>query len=201
MKFEDVTYTGPAFDDAELLNELPPELAAFLLEENGFVAVRGGFHVRGACREPAWHSLRAAWLGPESVSSRYPSVRSSDVPFAEDAVGDQFLVREGIVHRLSGETGEIESLGATLTEFLSRVANDPIEYLSLGPLLAFEDTGNQLAPGQLLNVYPPYCVDTPTERSFRAVPAEQQLRSLARLAEEIRDLPDGTQIKIVPKAV
>ena len=52
MKFEDVTFTGPPFDDAPLLNALPPELAAFLLEENGFIAVRGGFHVRGACHEP-----------------------------------------------------------------------------------------------------------------------------------------------------
>lgn len=200
MKFEDVTYTGPPFDDAELLNELPPELAAFLLEENGFIAVRGGFHVRGACREPAWHSLRAAWLGSDGVSSRYPTVRPSDVPFAEDAVGDQFLLRDAIVHRLSAETGEVESLDVRLPDFLSRAAHDPLEYLSLGPLVAFEDMGGRLVPGQLLNVYPPYCVDAPGERSIRAVPAEEQHRSLARLAEEIRDLPDGTQIqiKIVP---
>jgi hypothetical protein len=200
MKFEDVTYTGPTFNDAELLNELPPDLAAALLEENGFIAVRGGFHLRGVCHEPAWHSLRAAWLGPERVASRYPTVRPTDIPFAEDAVGDQFLWRGGVVHRLSGETGEVESLGVTLGEFLERAATDPLEYLSLGPLVGFEKSGRRLEPGQLLNVYPPYCFDTPADRSFKAVPAEQQLRFLAHLAEELRDLPDGTQVqlKVVP---
>ena len=200
MKFEDVTFTGPPFDDAPLLDALPPELAAFLLEENGFIAVHGGFHVRGACHEPAWHSLRAAWLGPESVASRYPTVRPDDIPFAEDAVGDQFLLRHGVVHRLSAETGELESLDVGLSDFVSRAADDPIEYLNLGPLVAFEDTGGRLAPGQLLSVYPPYCVDAPGERSIRAIAAEEQHRSLARLAEEIRELPDGTRIRIVPKA-
>ena len=200
MKFEDVIYTGPSFDDAALLNELPPELGALLLEENGFIAVRGGFHVRGVCLEPAWHSLRAAWLGTESLSSLYPAVRRSDIPFAQDVIADQYLLRDGLVVRLSAETGELEPLNVGLNEFLARAASDPLEYLSLGPLVAFEETGERLAPGQLVNVYPPFCVDTASERSYRAVPAEQQLRSMARLAKEIRDLPDGTQIeiKIVP---
>jgi hypothetical protein len=200
MKFEDVIYTGPAFDDAALLNELPRELAALLLEENGFVAVRGGFHVRGACLEPAWHSLRRAWLGPESIASLYPAVAPSDIPFAQDVVGDQFLLRNGLVCRLSAESGDVEPLDIALGEFLARAAKDPLEFLSLGPLVAFEDTGGRLSPGQLVNVYPPFIVDAATPRSYRAVPADQQVRAMARLAQEIRDLPDGArvQIKIVP---
>jgi hypothetical protein len=196
MQFEDVTYTGPPFDDAELLNELPPELAALLLEENGFIALRGGLHIRGASHEPSWHSLRAAWLGADGAASRYPTVRATDIPFGQDALGDQFLLREGIVHRLVGDTGQIESLEVSLTEFLARAAADPIEYLNLQPLVRFEQTGQHLSPGQLLNVYPPYALDTATERSFRAISADEHLRYLARFAEEIRDLPEGTRVQI-----
>lgn len=196
MKFDDITYTGPPFDDAELLNELPPELAALLLDENGFIAVRGGLHIRGACRDPVWHSLRAAWLGDESVAARYPSVRPGDIPFGQDALGDQFLLRDGIVHRLTGDTGQLESLEVNLTEFISRATADPVEYLALQPLLRFEEKGGRLAPGQLLNVYPPYCLNTPAERSFRAIAAEEHLRYLAQFAKEIRDLPEGTPVEI-----
>lgn len=198
MQFRDLTYVGLALYDDELLEELPRELALFLLADNGFVALRGGFHVRGAYHEPTWHSLRAAWRGPASVASLYPAVLSTDIPFAQDAFGDQFLLRDGMVVRLLVETGEIESLAASLHEFLSRAAEDPIEYLRLGPFVAFQEAGGRLVPGRLLNVYPPFCVDTPSERSFRSVPADQQLRSMARLAAEIRDIPEGTPIKIVP---
>jgi hypothetical protein len=200
MQLDGVTYTGPEFSDSELLKDLPPQLAAVLVLDNGFVAARGGFHMRGACREPLWHSLRAAWTGPESVRSRYPDVRETDIPFAEDALGDQFLLRDGNVYRLAAETGEIESVEATLEEFLARVANDAFEYLNLQPLLNFEQRGGRLAPGELLNVYPPYCVKSEKERSYCAISADQHLRFLARLAAEIRHLPDGAavDIKITP---
>ena len=198
MQFKDVTYVGLACYDHELLDELPRELGTFLLANNGFIAVHGGFHVRGAYYEPTWHSLRAAWRGPESVASLYPTVRPSDIPFAQDAFGDQFLLRDGLVYRLLAETGEIESLDARLPEFVSRATEDPIEYLRLGPFVAFREAGGRLVPGRLVNVYPPFCVDTTSERSFHTVPADQQLRAMARLAAEIRDLPEGTPIKIVP---
>jgi len=46
-------------------------------------------------------------------------------------------------------------------------------------------------------VYPPFLVDTSeSERSYAAVPAIQGLTSLGRFAREVRDLPDGTKVKI-----
>jgi hypothetical protein len=200
MHFEGVIYTGPVFSDAVLLNQLPPELATLLLDDNGFVAVRGGLHVRGTCHEPTWHSLRAAWLGSDSVASRYPSVRRTDIPFAQDALGDQFLLRDSLVYRLATETGEVESLGTGLAEFLHRAADDPVEFLNLAPLLAFEQSGGRLAPGQLLNVYPPFAFEAPRDRSYRACPADEQLSYLASVAAQLRDLPDGArvQFKIIP---
>jgi len=196
MPFERVTYIGSSFDDAELFAMLPPDLSALLLEENGVVAYGGGFHVRGACREPAWHSLRRAWLGSECVATRYSSVHRSDIPFAEDALGDQFLLRDGIVHRLRSESGVVESLAVDLADFITNVQQAPIEYLSLEPLLAFEETGCRLEPGQLLNVYPPYCAVHQGRRSMRAISAAEQLAFLASFARQMREVPDGGQVRI-----
>jgi len=148
MQLPHVTWTGPMADDNELLDQLPPDLARLLRQIDGFIQFSGGLHVRGACREPAWHSLRDAWLGEHAFHRLYPDVRPDDVPFAQDCLGDQFLLRDGQVWRLSAETGEMRSLDVALFGFLE--AADPVEYLSMHPLLRFMREGGSLEPGQLL---------------------------------------------------
>jgi hypothetical protein len=157
MHFQDVTYRGPVIDDPDLVNDLPIDLAAVLRKTNGIVAFRGGLHLRGACMKPGWHSLRVAWRGPACFSERYPAVLSQDIPFDQDAVVDQFLLRDGAVVRLFTETGEVGPVAASLPSFLEHVRADADGYLSLQPLLQFEVEGGSPKPGQLLNVYPPFC--------------------------------------------
>lgn len=196
MTFDELTYKGPPVDDPALLDELPPELASLLRQTNGFVAGRGAFHLRGACVAPAWHSLRAAWRGPASFAVRYRSVRPTDIPFAQDALGDQYLLREGTVCRLSAECDEVEPYAASLAEFLERVSADAVRYLVLGPLVAFWGEGGTLAPGKLLSVYPPLIVKHDGGYSYRAVSAADRLGALAGFAARVRDLPDGTRVRI-----
>jgi hypothetical protein len=195
MQLEHVTYQGPPIEDAELLSGLPADLADLLRQVNGFILHHGGLHVRGACREPAWHSLREAWLGEESFRRRYPTLTAEDVPFAQDCLGDQYLLRAGQVHRLESETGEFHSLEVSLGEFLQAVASDPVEALSMEPLLQFQDEGEKLEPGQLLSAFPPFCAAEAAEGvTLKAVPVADRLRFLADLAAKIRDLPDGATI-------
>lgn len=192
-------YIGPPADDLEILARLPALLRGYLEQTNGYVAYHGGLHLRGASREPAWHSLRAAWEGPAALHRLYPEVRRDDVPFAEDALGDQFLLRGGIVHRLSGETGEIESLGLDLAEFDAAVRADPFGYLALAPLEEFRAQGGVLTPGQLLSVYPPFVIaESANGVSYRAVDAVDRRRWLADLARRLHGIPDGTRIDLTP---
>ncbi|MDB4981320.1 MAG: hypothetical protein JWM82_2072 [Myxococcales bacterium] len=197
MPFHDVIFFGPPVDDEELLANVPSDLVAVLRDTNGLVAFRGGLHIRGASVAPLWHSLRHAWFGPESFASRYPAVHASDVPFAQDAVGDQFLLRNGEVVRLLAETGDVERLGVNLAAFLDRAQEDPVAYLSLQPLLQFEASG-RLQPGQLLSVYPPFCTKESADGvSLRAIPALERLAFLSTFARQIADVQDGESVKIV----
>ena len=152
-------YVGPSTDDRDILERLPAEYCTLLAQANGYVAYHGGLHVRGACLSPDWHSLRAAWDGERAVHRLWPAVSPNDVPFAQDALGDQFVLRHDQVHRLAAETGELESLGVDLLGFDAAVRSDPVEYLNLAPLEAFRAAGGVLQPGQLLSVYPPYCFE------------------------------------------
>jgi hypothetical protein len=196
MELTHLTFVGPAIDDDRTLARLPPGLAGLLRQLNGFVQFGGGLHVRGACRRPDWHSLRTAWDGDDALHRLYPDVRRTDVPFAEDCLGDQFLLRDGVDRKLAGETGELESLDVDLTGFLEQAQADPVEYLGLGPLTQFQQEGGTLEPGQLLSAFPPYCAEQSADGvSLRAIPALERRRFLADLAAQIRDLPEGATIR------
>ena len=170
MHFPHETFAGPPIDDEALLASLPEALQTLLREQNGCVAYRGGLHIRGAVTAPDWHSLRAAWTGPEGFVAFYPEVEDNDIPFAEEACGDQFLLREGRVVRLYAETGEILNLYASLPDFIESVIHNAQAALGLDPVLAFHDKGETLKPGQLLSVLPPFCMEEAREGvSLRAV--------------------------------
>lgn len=193
-------FRGPAIDDSEMLEHLPIEYRRLLEQVNGYVAYHGGLHVRGACLEPAWHSLRAAWFGDAAIHRQFPEVLSDDIPFAEDALGDQFVLRHESVWKLSAESGEVTALNLALTEFDAAVRADPDEFLSLGPLHEFRAQGGTLEPGQLLSVMPPFVFsESATGVSLRAVPTRDRLGFLSQLARQLRQLPDGAVLRLNAK--
>ncbi len=191
MKLDHLNYTGPPIDDPDLLDQLPKGLATLLRQTNGFIQYHGGLHVRGACKAPAWHSLREAWLGKNAFHRLYPDVKPDDIPFAEDYLGDQFLLRGSEVWQLYAETGEVEALEETFKEFMQNVEEDPGEELGLHSLLQFQRDGGHLLPGQLLSALPPFCTDEADDGvTLKAVSCEERHRFLAEFAAKLRDAPE-----------
>jgi hypothetical protein len=198
MQWSNVTYQGPALDEAALIvRRLPAELVTLLREQNGFVAFGGGLHVRGVCDQPLWHSLAAVMEGPLALHRLYPSVSETDVPFAQDCLADQLLLRDGTVVRLFAETGNVEPVSADLAEFLSAAQSDPLEFLGLHPLVQFGREGGRLQPGQVLNAYPPFCTKQAADGvSLRAVPIEEALAYLPELARQMSELGEGQPFRM-----
>ena len=196
-----LTYSGPPIDDAAVLDRLPSGLRAALMARNGCLAYRGALHVRGACLDPPWHSLRSAIAGPQSFTTLYPDLPAGSVAFAEDAFGDQFLLREDRVWHLTAETGEIAEVAPSVEEFFDALLVDVAGVLGYEPIRAVGLVGGELGAGRLISAYPPFVMDAgEAGRSFRAVDALEVRAALAAFAGQIRDLPDGTtvQIKVVP---
>lgn len=196
MEITGITWLGPPPDDGGLLDELPRELRNVLAAANGFILSGGALHVRGAVRAPEWHSLRAAWRGPRGFAALYPAVQADDVPFAQDCVGDQFLLRAGEVVRLLAETSDVEPMGVGLMEFLERACTDPPEFLAAQPLEQYWADGGVLEPGMLLHAYPPFCTAQARDGvSLRPVPAAELIRLHADFARQIASVPDGAPIR------
>jgi hypothetical protein len=196
IRLMESSFSCPPIDDAAILEQLPADISAFLRHQNGFVAAHGVLHVRGACIAPAWHSLRLAWEGAYALHHLYPDVRANDIPLAEDCFGDQYLLRDGLVVRLVGETGEIEAMKCDWQKFLANVEADPVGYLNLGFLERFREQSGPLAPGYLIHAYPPFVTIEGTNPSLRAIPALELRSSHADLARQIRDIPDGTKVEV-----
>ena len=185
-----ITFAGSAVDDPEVLSLLPEELKSLLRDTNGFVLFHGGLHVRGAVRSPAWHSIRALMEGEEALHKLYPSVMQADIPFAEDCVGDQFLLRARAVWCLQAETGEIEKTADSLAMFWAAIAKDPYDVLNFNPDLRLE-------PGKLLHAYPPFCTkESKLGVSLKPVPALELIRFHADFARQLAAVPEGASIKI-----
>lgn len=192
------SFIGPKPNDREAFTKLPAELRDLLFSVNGFVLFGGGLHVRGVCDAPVWHSLGRVWHGADALGQLYASLHPDDIPFAQDCLGDQLLLRDGLVIRLFGETGEINETGIGLTEFLESAQEDPDEFLSLPILRRFEREGGTLAPGELLSVYPPLCTQEASDGiSLRAIPTMERIKFLADFAHQIAAVPDGTKVRVI----
>ena len=192
-----ISYVGPPIDDSKLLDQLPESLVGDLRLKNGWVLAGGTFHVRGACLDPHWHSMRAAWEGALALFRLYPEVTETDIPLAEDCFGDQYMIRDSKIIQLYGETGEIVDTGLTWEAFAKAVERDPIGFLEISLFQSFLDGGGVLLPEESLSVYPPFVAKECVNPSLRPVPRLERRSFLADFARQIRNVPDGQSVRIV----
>lgn len=198
MDLSKITYQGPEFQaDQEIESLLPDNLLSLLKQINGFIQFGGGLHVRGLCIEPEWHSLRAALFGENAIHNLYPSVDKSDIPFAQDCVADQYILRDRTVYKLYAETGELESLDFGLGSFLSAASADPVEFLGLEPLLQLQNQEQHLEPGQVIHVYPPFCTEEAKNGvSLKPVSAAEALTFLGDFSKQISSVGNGEKVEV-----
>ncbi len=198
LELSDVTYRGPAIDDVELFDRLPLGVQELLQLNNGFIQYGGGLHVRGACLTPEWHSLRQAWHGPQALHVLYSEVRTTDVPLAQNCLGDQFVVRDSLVWRLDGEQGHLENTQLDIGSFMRACQSDPMELLELAPLINYRHAEGALEPGDLVLAYPPLCTEEAGEEtlSLEAWPASQVIQFHAKLAAHIARIGPGGSFRI-----
>jgi hypothetical protein len=198
MNLSGVTFRGPELVESLLLSELPTGYANLLRQINGFIAFDGGFHLRGVCDTPTWHSLSEAWRGASALHRLFPAVHDSDLPFGQDCMGDQFLLRDSVVHKLSAEAGELSSMSLSFREFFNGLTADPFEFLQLHPLAQFQRDGGHLEPGQLLAAYPPFITkEAANGVTLRAISAGERVAFLADMARQLAGIPDGGQFRVV----
>ena len=196
MGMRHLSYEGPVLDDKRTLRRLPGALRDILRTINGFIAFDGGFHMRGACREPSWHSIAAAMQGEHAIHRLFAPVSPADIPFAQDALGDQFLLREDGVWRLRAETATMIKLDQDLDTFFATLQREPLEVLDMDPLIAYRRQAGHMPPGHLLQVEPPFCLQEQVGAPVKLSVAEVRvvLERLSQLAAKVNLTPEGLDL-------
>ena len=197
MDLKSVTFEGPEIGDEEILTVLPSNLAALLKQMNGFIQYHGGLHVFGACKSPLWHSIRELWQGESAAHRHYEGISPSDIPFAEDCLGFQFLLRDGEVVSLDGETGDVEELHLGLGGFFQWVSENPTDHLGMQPLLQFMQGGDLCQPGELLSEYPFFCTkEAENGVHLSKVSALERRAFLADIYKQLNGLEEGGKFDV-----
>ena len=187
---KNITWSSGESTDKDLLNIIPEELREIIEPSGGFILHHGAIHFRGCSDEPKWNSLREAFLGETSFKSLYPDLLDSDIPFAQDQFGDQYILRDSKVYVLEAETGDISMFSESFKEFIQGIENDIVEFLNVG-------LDQVLEPGQLLHAYPPFCTKESEDGvSLKPVPVFELIQFHADFAKQIKAIPDGGQFKV-----
>ena len=189
-------FVGPQLVKNEFFNSLPQELQAELEQVNGFVVYSGGFHLRGICSEPIWHSLEEVVSGESALFEYFEEVNNGDIPFAQDCMGDQFILRADKVIRLYAEAGELEPLNMGLVEFMNKIRNDHEDLLDLEVLEVVADSEEgALEPGEVLIADPPFAMEESEQGvKLAAIPAMEALQYYAELAQQIQSVARAEEV-------
>ena len=197
MTLQGVTYQGPRLTSPEPLAGLPDDLFEILWQVNGFVAYAGGLHVRGVVDQPEWHSLQLYRSGEMALHRLFSAIEESDLPFGQDYLGNQFVLREETVWKLRADTGEIRSLDVDLPHFLDEARRDPVEYLELQLLARYSEHVGMLEPGQLVHTIPPlFMTREQNKLAMKPAPVSNTISFLAHLARQIENVPEGAEVNL-----
>jgi len=176
-------------------NERGRELYRMLAERNGFLAFESALHVfplgsgEGLDLE-TWNSA-ALWR------SGYQEMAENLLFFAEDAFGCQFAIGSETIVSFDPETGETSDLAYTLEEWAGRILED-YEFLTGYPLLReWQQKHGPIPADHRLAPRIPFVVGGEYSlANLYLAESIDVMRFRASLALQVRDLPEGTPIKL-----
>lgn len=176
------------------------ELSDLLIQKNGFYAFESALHIFPATQGEGRGTLKW-WNSPNLWRQEYGILARDSFYFAEDAFGNQFCFLSGQVCTFDAETGDIEALGTTMSEWADRVLADYDVLTGYSLLHRWQRKHGALPHGQRLIPKKPFVLGGAfTLENLYALDSVSGMRSRGNLARQIVDLPDGgsVELKVVP---
>ena len=193
----EVAKSLPLHADAQGRGETHRELMGMLTAKNGFYAFEGALHVF------PWEASSEdivdvqAWNGKSLWRDCYQNLTDDLFFFAEDAFGGQFALRGNDVVTFEPESGEIEFLASSIEAWAKELLSD-YEVLTGFPVAhAWQLKNGQIPQGKRLLPKIPFLLGGVYEDSnLYAVDSVKGMRYRGDLWQQIRDLPEGAQVKL-----
>lgn len=174
---------------------LKDDLLSLLRQRNGFYALESALHVFPSHSTDQEIGL-ADWNNRSLWRDDYKGLADDCLFFAEDVFGGQFCIKENTIHTFDPETGALEFLADDIEGWAKEVVSD-YEVLTGYPLAQqWQKQHGQLpARKRLLPKLPFVAGGEFVLDNLYLADAVEGMKFRADIANQIKDLPDGAQIK------
>lgn len=179
---------------------LGAELFDLLHQRNGFYAFEQALHVFPSGADTTGTMTLEHWNTQTLWRSAYGDLAEDLLFFAEDALGDQFCLskRERFIFRFYSETGELTRLADSFEGWAGMILSD-YEFETGWPLAhKWQAQHGPLPLGHRLQPKIPFIYGGAYEvENLWAGDAVKGMLFKADVARKVKDLPEGTQVKLV----
>jgi len=178
-----------------LAGALADQLLGMLFQRNGFYALESALHVFPTHSSQQEIGL-CDWNENILWRSAYKGLADGCLFFAEDVFGGQFCIKDNKVCIFDPETGALEYLADDIESWVKILLSD-YEALTGYPLAhQWQKKNGQLPTGKRLLPKVPFVLggEFVLDNLYLA-DAVKGMRFRADIASQIKDLPDGAQVK------
>ncbi len=174
---------------------LADDLLKMLCQRNGFYALERALHVFPTHSSQQEIGL-ADWNENTLWCGSYSELADGCLFFAEDVFGGQFCIKNNQVHTFDPETGALDYLADDIEGWASAIIND-YEVLTGYPLAhQWQQQNGQIPARKRLLPKMPFVVGGEFKLdNLYLADAVEGMQFRADIANQIKDLPDGAQIK------
>ena len=179
--------TGARFD----------ELFSMLSVKNGFFAFEGALHVLPWIAPPSQYMSIQVWNDSSLWRGWYQDQTDGLFFFAEDVFGGQFAIKEDQIVSFDPESGEIEVIAQSIEEWASKLLLNYDLLTGFSAAHSWQLTHGPIPEGKRLLPKRPFILGGAYEESnLFAIDAVKGMQYRGELWQQIRDLPDGAQIRL-----
>lgn len=137
------------------------------------------------------------WNAPRRWRDAFDGLADGPPFIAESFLGEQYRIVDGEVVRWNPETGQQEPCGASIGDWLTLVRFDPSAEVPLWLLEDWRRLHGILPPGHHLAPSVPFVLGGGYDLSnLYPLAAVSDLRWRAQLATQLRDMPDGAEVRL-----
>ena len=178
------------------------ELARLLAVHNGFYAFEAALHLFPEMEDRIEGSEKVglqAWNAAAAWRDSYGDLLDGIFFFAEDVFGGQFGIRDDEIVTFEPEAGDIELMAHNLDDWAGRILSDYSQLTGYPLAHAWQSAHGPIPPGKRLLPKRPFILGGPfDEGNLFAVDAIKGMRYRGDLWQQLRDLPDGAQVRLKP---
>lgn len=164
--------------------------------KNGFVAFESALHVFGTCNVAGDYSIDE-WNAQDLWRSHYGDLVDGCFFFAEDVFAMQFAMKDNVIWSFDAETGALTKMAESMEGWASALLADHA-YLTGFPMAhSWQSANRPLALKERLFPKYPFVLGGKFELSnIVASNAARGMQFRGFLAQELRNLPDGTRVTL-----